>query len=76
MAIDHNFGNTNEFLHAAHRSRYPRGSRIVYAGEESDSIYYLTQVSITVLIEDANGQEIIVAYLNEGDFFSEMGLFG
>ena len=49
---------------------------IVYAGEESDSIFCLTQVSITVLIEDANGQEIIVAYLNEGDFFSEMGLFG
>ena len=35
-----------------------------------------TQGSITVLIEDANGQEIIVAHLNEGDFFSEMGLFG
>ena len=50
MAIDHNFGNTDEFLHAAHRSRYPRGSSIVYAGEESDSIYYLTQGSVTVLI--------------------------
>ena len=76
MAIDHDFGNTDEFLHAAHRRRYPRGSRIIYAGEESDSIYYLTQGSVTVLIEDANGQEIIVAYLNESDFFSEMGLFG
>jgi len=73
MAIDHNFGNTDEFLHATHRRRYPRGSRIIYAGEESD---YLTQGSVTVLIEDANGQEIIVAYLNEGDFFGEMGLFG
>ena len=76
MAIDHNFGNTDKFLHAAHRSRKPRGSRIVYAGEESDSIYYLNKDSVTVLIEDANGREIIVAYLNEGHFFSEMGLFG
>ena len=76
MAIDHNFGNMDESLSAAHKRRYPRGSTIIYAGEESDSIYYLTQGSVTVLIEDDNGREIIVAYLNEGDFFGEMGLFG
>jgi CRP/FNR family cyclic AMP-dependent transcriptional regulator len=31
---------------------------------------------VTVFIEDENGREIIVAYLNEGDFIGEMGLFG
>ena len=76
MAIDHNFGNMDEFLSAAHKRRYPRGSKIIYADEESDSIYYLTQVSVTVLIEDDNGRKIIVAYLSEGDFFGEIGLFG
>ena len=30
---------------------------------------------MTVLIEDESGREIIVAYLNEFDFFGEMGLF-
>ena len=69
MAIDHNFGNMDEFLSAAHKRRYPRGSKIIYADEESDSIYYLTQVSVTVLIEDDNGRKIIVVYLSEGDFF-------
>jgi CRP/FNR family cyclic AMP-dependent transcriptional regulator len=31
--------------------------------------------SVTVLIEDDEGREMIIAYLNEGDFFGEMGLF-
>jgi CRP/FNR family cyclic AMP-dependent transcriptional regulator len=31
--------------------------------------------SVTVAIEDDEGKEIIVAYLNDGDFFGEMGLF-
>ena len=70
------FNNMDEFLSAAHKRRYPRGSTIIFAGEESDSIYYITKGSVTVLIEDDSGREIIVAYLNEGDFFGEMGMFG
>ena len=61
---------------SAHRRRYPKGSTIIYAGEDSDSIYYITNGSVTVLIEDDSGKEIIVAYLNKGDFFGEMALFG
>ena len=68
--------NMEEFLAHAHRRKYPRGSTIIFAGEESDSIYYLTDGSVTVLIEDDNGREIIVAYLNKGDFFGEMAMFG
>ena len=70
------FGNMEEFLNIAHRRRYPRGSTIIYAGEQSDSIFYITKGSVTVLIEDDSGREIIVAYLNEGDFFGEMAMFG
>jgi CRP/FNR family cyclic AMP-dependent transcriptional regulator len=70
------FGNMDEFLAAAHRRKYPRGSTIIFAGEDSDSIYYITKGSVTVFIEDDSGHEIIVAYLNEGDFFGEMAMFG
>ncbi len=65
------FGNMEAFLAAAHKRRYPKGSTIIYAGEDSDSIYYITNGSVTVLIEDDSGREIIVAYLNKGDFFGE-----
>lgn len=66
----------DEFLSAAHKRRYPRGSTIIFAGEESDSIFYITKGSVTVIIEDDTGREIIVAYLNAGDFFGEMAMFG
>ena len=70
------FGNMEDFLSLAHKRKYPRGSTIIYAGEASDSIYYITKGSVTVLIEDDSGREIIIAYLNEGDFFGEMAMFG
>ena len=57
-------GNMDEFLSVAHKRRYPKGSTIIYAGERSESIYYITKGSVTVLIEDDTGREIIVAFVN------------
>ncbi len=73
---DTELGDMEEFLKVSHRRKFPKGSTIIYAGEKSDSIYYIIQGSVTVIIEDDAGHEIIVAYLNSGDFFGEMGLFG
>jgi CRP/FNR family cyclic AMP-dependent transcriptional regulator len=67
--------NLEEFLSHCHRRRYPSKSTIIYAGDNSDSLYYIVKGSVTVLIEDDEGREMIVAYLNDGDFFGEMGLF-
>lgn len=67
--------NIEEFLGHCHRRRYPAKSTIIYAGDNSDSLYYIIKGSVTVLIEDDDGREMIVAYLNDGDFFGEMGLF-
>lgn len=63
------------FLNHCHRRKYPAKSTIIYAGDESDALYYVIKGSVTVLIEDDEGREMIIAYLNEGDFFGEMGLF-
>lgn len=67
--------NVETFLSHCHRRKYPAKSTIIYAGDEGDTLYYIVKGSVTVLIEDDDGREIIVAYLNEGDFFGEMGLF-
>jgi CRP/FNR family cyclic AMP-dependent transcriptional regulator len=63
------------FLEHCHRRRYPAKSTIICAGDKSDVLYYIIKGSVTVLIEDDSGHEIVLAYLNEGDFFGEMGLF-
>jgi CRP/FNR family cyclic AMP-dependent transcriptional regulator len=66
----------DKFLEHCHRRRYPAKSVIIYAGDHSDVLYYIVEGSVTVLIEDEDGHEIVLAYLNPGDFFGEMGLFG
>lgn len=68
--------NVEEFLVHCRRRKYPSKSTIIYAGDEGDTLSYIIKGSVTVLLEDDDGREMIVAYLNEGDFFGEMGLFG
>ncbi|MCK9505285.1 MAG: cAMP-activated global transcriptional regulator CRP [Porticoccaceae bacterium] len=68
--------NVENFLSHCHRRRYPAKSTLIYAGDTGDTLYYIIKGSVTVLIEDDDGREMIVAYLNPGDFFGEMGLFG
>jgi CRP/FNR family cyclic AMP-dependent transcriptional regulator len=68
--------NVDTFLNHCHKRSYPAKSAIIHPGTQSDCLYYIVKGSVTVLVEDDEGHEIIVAYLNEGDFFGEMGLFG
>lgn len=68
--------NVEEFLSHCHRRKYPAKSTIIYAGDEGSTLYYIVKGSVTVLIEDDDGREMIIAYLNPGDFFGEMGIFG
>ncbi len=75
VSLSPHIPNVDEFLTHCHRRRYPAKSTIIYAGDSSDSLYYIIKGSVTVLIEDDDGKEMIVAYLNDGDFFGEMGLF-
>ncbi|WP_372748894.1 cAMP-activated global transcriptional regulator CRP [Litorivivens sp.] len=67
--------NLDGFLSHCRRRRYPAKSTIIYAGDDSDALYFIIEGSVTVLIEDDEGREMIVAYLNKGDFFGEMGVF-
>jgi len=75
VSLTPHINNVDDFLAHCHRRRYPAKSTLIYAGDKSDSLYYIIKGSVTVLIEDEEGREMIVAYLNDGDFFGEMGLF-
>lgn len=62
-------------LDHCHAKHYPNGSRIIHAGDPSSTLYYIISGSVSVMIEDETGHEMVLAYLNKGDFFGEMGLF-
>jgi CRP/FNR family cyclic AMP-dependent transcriptional regulator len=64
------------FLEHCHRKHYPSRSVIIHAGDAPDTLYYIIEGSVSVMIEDEDDHEIVLAYLNPGDFFGEMGLFG
>ncbi|MFJ3487425.1 cAMP-activated global transcriptional regulator CRP [Pseudomonas sp. NPDC090202] len=65
----------DKLLPYAQRRRCAAKSNIICAGEQSESLFLIIKGSVTILIEDNEGREMIVAYLNSGDFFGELGLF-
>jgi CRP/FNR family cyclic AMP-dependent transcriptional regulator len=65
----------DKFLEHCHKRHYPAKSTIIYADDKPDVLYFILDGSVSVLIEDDDGREIVLAYLNKGDFFGEMGLF-
>ncbi len=67
--------NIDKLLAHCHRRRYTAKSTIIYAGDRCESLFFIVKGSVTILIEDDDDREMIIAYLNAGDFFGEMGLF-
>jgi CRP/FNR family cyclic AMP-dependent transcriptional regulator len=66
---------TERFLEHCHRRSYPAKQLIIREGDPSRDLYYIISGSVTVQVEDSKGREIVLAYLNPGDFFGELGLF-
>ncbi len=67
--------NIDRYLSYCEVNKYPAKSPIIAAGDDGETLYYIIKGTITVLVEDDNGREIILAYLSEGDFFGELGIY-
>jgi CRP/FNR family cyclic AMP-dependent transcriptional regulator len=67
--------NLDKLLMHCQRRRYQAKTHIICAGDRSDTLFFIIKGSVTILIEDDDGREMIIAYLNSGDFFGELGLF-
>ncbi len=63
------------FLKHCHLKKHKKKTMIIHAGDDSDSLFYIIEGSVSVIVEDEDSNELILAYLNAGDFFGEMGLF-
>ena len=62
-------------LDQCHRRRYPSKTVIMRPGDPANTLYYIIDGSVTVNTEDDEGRELILAYINRGQFIGEMGLF-
>jgi CRP/FNR family cyclic AMP-dependent transcriptional regulator len=65
----------NKFLGLCRVRTVPQKTVVIHAGGLPDILYYVVEGSVEVMIEDEDGNEMVLSYLNKGQFFGEMGLF-
>ncbi len=63
------------FLHLCHIRTYPAKAIIIRPGDVGDKLIFIVEGSVAVSVEDENGHELILAYLNKSDFIGEVGVF-
>jgi CRP/FNR family cyclic AMP-dependent transcriptional regulator len=63
------------FLENCQQRAYAKNEDIVKPGDPADTLYYVLEGSLVVTLEEESGQELILAYLNQGEFLGEVGLF-
>jgi len=59
---------------ALSRKPYPRDSAVIAAGDPTDALYIVISGRLKVVMSGNEGREAILAILDRGDFFGEMGL--
>lgn len=61
-------------IHYFNIHHYPAKTSIVNQGDTANTLYFIVKGSATVTIKEDN-KDMIVSYLNTGDFFGELSLF-
>lgn len=64
-----------EFLGHCRGAQYSSKALIITRGDPADELLYVIKGSVSVILKDDSGHEIVLAYLNSGQFFGETGLF-
>ncbi len=65
----------DRFLEICRRQHFAAKTTVMRPGDEGQSLLYVVEGSLTVSTEGDDGRELILSYLNPGDFVGEMGLF-
>lgn len=63
------------FVTQATKRSYPAKHSIIHAGDEPQTVYLILEGSVSVSVHDDDEREMVLAYLNPGEFFGEMCLF-
>jgi CRP/FNR family cyclic AMP-dependent transcriptional regulator len=63
------------FLSYCHTKAYDKNVDFIRVGEPAESLHYLIEGSVAAVIDDEDRRELLLAYINKGEFIGEMGLF-
>jgi CRP/FNR family cyclic AMP-dependent transcriptional regulator len=63
------------FLTYCHTKTYEKNVEIMRPGDPAETLYYLIEGSVAAVIDDEDKRELLLAYINKGEFIGEMGLF-
>lgn len=63
------------FLTHCHIHRYPAKYTLINEGEVAESLFYVVHGSVSVLIKDEDGKEMLLTNLGQGEFVGELLLF-
>jgi CRP/FNR family cyclic AMP-dependent transcriptional regulator len=56
------------------RRQAPRGTAIMHEGDPTDALYIVMSGRLKVMMGEADGKEVILGIIGQGEFFGEMGL--
>lgn len=65
----------SSFLGYTHKRKYPSRSNVFRPGDPANSLLYVISGSLSILAEEPDGRELVLGYINAGEFIGEMGLF-
>jgi len=74
-ALEPDAETMERFLEHCHRRRYPSRADVFRPGDPAGTMYYVVSGSLSVISEEADGRELILGYINAGDFIGETGIF-
>jgi CRP/FNR family cyclic AMP-dependent transcriptional regulator len=73
LALDEH--SLNNFLDQCHRRRHPTRSDIFRPGDTANTLYYVVSGALSIISVEGDGRELVLGYVNAGEFVGEMGLF-
>lgn len=73
LALDS--ASLNAFISHTHRHRHPSKYDVFRPGDQANTLFYVVSGSLSIITEEPDGRELVLGYINAGEFIGELGLF-
>lgn len=73
LALDKD--SLDAFLSHTHYRKYPTRTAVFRPGDVASTLFYVISGSLSVITEEEDGRELVLSYINQGEFIGELGLF-